>query len=552
MLLRSFVLMLCRFLLHDLQVGLMLNGCAIDNVLPAMAMHADLLKGDIIVKVDNHAATTETVHRQLIGDDIPGTTVNLTVRRGHTERSAQLVRMANNDIADMRRVFEIFTNLKSRFPVISGEVDEVVTIWSEVVSGEALYRAQVANSMQRLDREGSELLHELRTALDEQERNNILVREAFEDARAVENRLTDVKKQLIHFGEEVRDQLSSQGTTLREVTRERDALKDSVVDARVQHQNNKSQLESLREEGTAVKDRLRVAIEERDKALLDLNKVQGHNEELRALVAMDAEKLRELTAGLDKAKGENERCKGQLMEVRDTCDAMTEQIAEMQHERRAMKSEVESTKGLMEELRKQLGAKKDDLETLHTDHEMRGEELNRTLGSLQALRDELEQTKAAMKRLDLEKQESVAEVERTQGQLLEIRRMLSERANRLQEAEIEEEKARYEVESANGVISELRSALADKEQQMEDLLADVGKARAYKAEFKMLTDEVAKQRAKFTELGNELTSCKHALEREALAKTNALTEKEGLWQVTRIRIHTCWPFTQNAALAETS
>ena len=29
-------------------VGLMLNGCAIDNVLPAMAMHADLLKGEYV------------------------------------------------------------------------------------------------------------------------------------------------------------------------------------------------------------------------------------------------------------------------------------------------------------------------------------------------------------------------------------------------------------------------------------------------------------------------------------------------------------------------
>jgi C-terminal processing protease CtpA/Prc len=110
----------------------MLNGCAIDNVLPAMAMHADLLKGDIIVKVDDQPTVTETVHKQLIGEDVPGTSVMLTVRRGHTERTAQLIRMANSDIADMRRVFEIFTNLKSRFPTISGEVDEVVTIWSEV------------------------------------------------------------------------------------------------------------------------------------------------------------------------------------------------------------------------------------------------------------------------------------------------------------------------------------------------------------------------------------------------------------------------------------
>jgi len=184
-------------------VGLMLNCCAIDNVLPAMALHADLLKGDIIVKVDDQPVTTETVHKQLIGEDIPGTSVMLTVRRGHTERTAQLIRMANSDIFDMRRVFEIFTNLKSRFPVISGEVDEVVTIWSEVVSGDALYRAQVANSTQRLQREGAIHMQDLKTGLEELHRTNNLVADAFDDARAIETRLNDVKQQLIQFGKEV-------------------------------------------------------------------------------------------------------------------------------------------------------------------------------------------------------------------------------------------------------------------------------------------------------------------------------------------------------------
>lgn len=66
------------------------------------------------MKVDGNITNAESVHKQLIGEDIPGTSVSLTVRRGHTERTTQLIRMANSDIADMRRVFEIFTNLKSR------------------------------------------------------------------------------------------------------------------------------------------------------------------------------------------------------------------------------------------------------------------------------------------------------------------------------------------------------------------------------------------------------------------------------------------------------
>jgi DNA repair exonuclease SbcCD ATPase subunit len=286
----------------------MLNGCAIDNVLPAMAMHADLLKGDIIVKVDDQPTSTETVHKQLIGEDVPGTSVMLTVRRGHTERTAQLIRMANSDIADMRRVFEIFTNLKSRFPTISGEVDEVVTIWSEVVSGDALYRAQVANSMQRLQRESTEHLHELKTGLEGLERNNELIRDAFQEALAVEDRLADVKKQLMEFGQEVRGQLSVQATALKNATRERDNLKDSIVDARVLNQTHKGQLEALRVEGESIKERLRVVTEERDSSRLELDKIQGQHWELRDLVASDAERLRAVERELERARSEADRC----------------------------------------------------------------------------------------------------------------------------------------------------------------------------------------------------------------------------------------------------
>jgi len=342
----------------------------------------------------------------------------LTVRRGHTERTAQLVRMANSDIADMRRVFEIFTNLKSRYPVISGEVDEVVTIWSEVVSGDALYRAQITNSLQRLQREGLIQLEDLKSGLEVLERNREEVTEALDDARVLEDRLIDVKRQLLHFGRQVQDQLSSQGAVLRDITRERDMLKDTVVDARVQNQAHKGQLDSLRYEGDSIKDRLIVVTQERDKSRLELERLQGQHWELRDLVATDAERLRALEGELEQAKSDADRSKGQLQELREYYGATNEQVLAVQHEKRQVKAELDSTRGLMDELRKQAQEQREAMEKIQSEHDLAKEELDRARGSLEVLREEQEHAKAAHLRLTEHKEQAISECERTQGQLV--------------------------------------------------------------------------------------------------------------------------------------
>ena len=509
-------------------VGLMLNGCAIDNVLPAMALHADLLKGDIIVKIDDQPTTSDTVQRQLIGDDVPGTTVMLTVHRGFTEKKTQLIRMANSDIADMRRVFEIFTGLKSRFPSISGEVDEVVTIWSEVVSGEALYRAQVANSMQRLGREGSAMLLDLHAALDELRHTQLLVNEAFDDARSIEERLVDVKKQLLQFGVETREQLEAQGASLREVTHERDALKDTVVDARLHNQMSRSQLDVMREESDSIKDRLREMTEERDSSRFELDKMKGKHEELRNLVTLDAARLRALEGELERAQAEADRVKGQIIELRAMYDTSGEQVANLQHEKRQAKSELEATKGILDALRTELSQVKQDSQISQAEEELRREELDRALGTLQATRDELQIAQSALARARDERSQAVSEAERTQGQILEIRRMLHERVTRMESAEIDQEKTTRELEVSLGANSELRMLVTTKEQRIEELLAEVGRAKAYQAEYEMMKKELETQRTRFADLTREISVCRATLEQESIGKNNAAAEKEGL------------------------
>ena len=133
---------------------MMLKGLAIDNmVIGGPAHNTGLLeKGDLIIAIDGVAVTEETIHAALLGDDIPGSQVVLTIRRStipelnfidagsiasavfrHADavfnpngsnsrenspltnkntREVVLVRMATEIIADRRHMFELFTEMK--------------------------------------------------------------------------------------------------------------------------------------------------------------------------------------------------------------------------------------------------------------------------------------------------------------------------------------------------------------------------------------------------------------------------------------------------------
>jgi C-terminal processing protease CtpA/Prc len=102
----------------------MLSGTVIDNmVMGGPAYNSDkLCKGDVILEVENKPVTAESVHDALLGNDLPGTTLKIKVKRiGDPSLSREpngggievpLTRMASEVIADKRQMFELFTALK--------------------------------------------------------------------------------------------------------------------------------------------------------------------------------------------------------------------------------------------------------------------------------------------------------------------------------------------------------------------------------------------------------------------------------------------------------
>jgi len=71
-------------------------------------------KGDAITHIDGTEATKQNIIELLIGSDVPGTIVLIAARRpGEAEPfQAALKRACTTDLADKKRMFQLFTSIK--------------------------------------------------------------------------------------------------------------------------------------------------------------------------------------------------------------------------------------------------------------------------------------------------------------------------------------------------------------------------------------------------------------------------------------------------------
>jgi hypothetical protein len=95
-------------------VGVMFHGNIIESMVvggPAFNCQ-ELDRGDELLRVDGQPVTEQNRHRLLIGSDLPGSQVTLTVRKASgATKDVVLSRMKSEQIADKRRIFELFTTI---------------------------------------------------------------------------------------------------------------------------------------------------------------------------------------------------------------------------------------------------------------------------------------------------------------------------------------------------------------------------------------------------------------------------------------------------------
>ena len=88
-------------------VGMTLLGCKVEHTIIGGPAHNVVNEGDVVVLVDNQPVTAENVTQRLLGGDVPGSIVLLTLKdSGGRTRNAAVARMDSSLIADKRQLFE--------------------------------------------------------------------------------------------------------------------------------------------------------------------------------------------------------------------------------------------------------------------------------------------------------------------------------------------------------------------------------------------------------------------------------------------------------------
>ena len=155
---------------------MMFVGTTIDNMVvggPAYNSQ-QLSKGDVLLAVDDVDVDGDNMHDLLIGNDVPGSTVKLTVSSAGSGliKQVMLVRMPTTAIADLVRMFQVFTALKDQAlndddKFVLSLLDEAIELWTGTLMSQADRGNAMQNKVLAMQFECQQLLGELKVLLNE-------------------------------------------------------------------------------------------------------------------------------------------------------------------------------------------------------------------------------------------------------------------------------------------------------------------------------------------------------------------------------------------------
>ena len=108
-------------------VGLQLDGCVVDNLVvggPAFNCR-QIHEGDTILKIDGKSVTDDTIMSCLVGPDLPGSAVTLTLDQKGVTKDVSLKRMDSVIISGKLKLFDHFTKIKEKALANSKHVPEL-------------------------------------------------------------------------------------------------------------------------------------------------------------------------------------------------------------------------------------------------------------------------------------------------------------------------------------------------------------------------------------------------------------------------------------------
>ena len=154
-------------------LGLLLQDNAIRSIMEGgPAFSSQLLdEGDVILEVDGHDATPGRLPELLIGCDVPGSFVTITVQKGGSgeNRNVRLRRMSRVDAADSVKMFELFVRLKEAASTredATRVVDDCMQHWTNMLRANAVREDAMAANAVAMRREGGVCIESLRQGLN--------------------------------------------------------------------------------------------------------------------------------------------------------------------------------------------------------------------------------------------------------------------------------------------------------------------------------------------------------------------------------------------------
>jgi hypothetical protein len=138
----------------------------------------ELSKGDVILMVNGKEVDDESLHGQLIGSDVPGSFVKITVRPMGSQhpKDVTLMRSATSAIADNVRMFELFSALKDQALLTNDRftesrrvslIEEGIELWTVMLQSQAEASEKLQKNVGLMQGRSQQLTAQLTMLLNE-------------------------------------------------------------------------------------------------------------------------------------------------------------------------------------------------------------------------------------------------------------------------------------------------------------------------------------------------------------------------------------------------
>jgi len=129
----------------------------VENVMIGGPAHLSntIFRGDVIVEVDGQTVAGDSLLRAIIGEDIPGSYLNLKLQRGGGIVDVTLTRISTADVADKRRMFDLFTTLNDRAkkdndPEVAKCVQESLLLWEKMMVADQIHDDRIQENVESM------------------------------------------------------------------------------------------------------------------------------------------------------------------------------------------------------------------------------------------------------------------------------------------------------------------------------------------------------------------------------------------------------------------